>query len=95
MAYYGDQNKGGVNGHYYHVFGTVRPSLFNGVDIFLKDCSVAAVLQDSERCSFVIIIMPIGSSKYTMHIGAPQHCVVWIAPSCVRNLAQRQYITDE
>ncbi|KAL4268280.1 Calcofluor white hypersensitive protein [Pleurotus pulmonarius] len=22
MSYYGDQNKGGVNGHYYHVFGT-------------------------------------------------------------------------
>ncbi len=55
MSYYGDQNKGGVNGHYYHVFGTVRPSLFNVVDIFLKDCSAAAVLQDSERRGFVAI----------------------------------------
>ena len=24
MEYYGDENKGGVNGHFYHVFGTVR-----------------------------------------------------------------------
>lgn len=24
MAYYGDERHGGVNGHFYHVFGTVR-----------------------------------------------------------------------
>lgn len=23
MAYYGDENTGGVNGHFYHVFNTV------------------------------------------------------------------------
>jgi hypothetical protein len=23
MAYYGDENQGGVNGHFYHVFNTV------------------------------------------------------------------------
>lgn len=24
MEYYGDEKQGGVNGHYYHVFNTVR-----------------------------------------------------------------------
>ena len=28
MEYYGDEKQGGVNGHYYHVFNTVRILIF-------------------------------------------------------------------
>ncbi len=35
MAYYGDARHGGVNGHHYHVFGTVRRVAFLWVTLFL------------------------------------------------------------
>ena len=35
MAYYGDENRGGVNGHFYHVFGTVSFWRMNNCDLLV------------------------------------------------------------
>lgn len=99
MAYYGDQNKGGVNGHYYHVFGTVCSYSFNAVDSFPEGCSVAIVLQDPERRGFVAVIMPIRGSKDITYVYRSRrivlygwHCVVF---GIQQSNGPRQYNVDE
>lgn len=56
MEYYGDETKGGVNGHFYHVFNTVRCFNLDCLRDYQWHIS-AAVLQNSRSCYVVVLVM--------------------------------------
>ena len=61
MAYYGNARQGGVNGHYYHVFGTVRRVAFLCFTPFLT-----SALADPP-CVAIVLPYPCGPSRGRQH----------------------------